>query len=66
MRLLKRHFFTFLSLIVNSQRNRIELVTKPGKGKTTHVTDVRSELLVEGVYVRVQVAFGQKGWDSMG
>ena len=51
---------------MNSQQNRIELVIKPGKGQTTHVTDVRSQLLVEGVYVRVQVAFGQKGWDSMG
>ena len=39
---------------------------KPGKGQATHVTDVRSQLLVEGVYVRVQVALGQKGWGSMG
>ena len=51
---------------MNSQQNRIELVIKPGKGQATHVTDVRSQLLVEGVDVRVQVAFGQKGWDSMG
>ena len=51
---------------MKSQRNRIELVIKPGKGQATHVTEVRSQLLVEGVYVRVQVAFGQKGWDSMG
>ena len=56
----------FLALIVKSQPNRIELVIKPGKGQTTHVTDVGSQLLVEGVDVRVQVAFGQKGWDLMG
>ena len=64
--LLKTHFFTFLSLIVKSQQNRIELMIKPGKGQATHVTDMGSQLLVEGVYVRVQVALGQKCWDPMG
>merc|ERR1719245_1875769 len=41
-------------------------VIGPGKGQATHVTDMGSQLLVEGVYVRVQVALGQKGWGSMG
>ena len=53
-------------MIAKSQQDRIELVTGPDKGQATHVTDVGSQLLVEGVDVRVQVAFGQKGWDSMG